>query len=271
VEEAVALSSAMNKQGEKGSVQWFENSRMRCVDHLRALLSIKMARANATEILHNWNSQSAEIKGALHAACIISYARPFSHSAVKTGKITYPTRRLMSATGFDKDLHKHLMDLRNQIIAHGDYGVFPSTMYLQTIGDTRFPVTLGINVKSMCGIESRDLALRYERHLSICNDELERILNLECAELTSEAKCHPDAFNKTHNIPEVCEGATPLDSDFRNLPGPTGPAAIVANPSFPEGLSDYSYITLTHQVPLIESGEYLITVDGVEKKITFSR
>jgi hypothetical protein len=261
----------MNKKSEKGTVQWFENSRMRCVDHLRALLSIKMARANATEILRNWNSQSAEIRGALHAACVISYARPFTHSAARTGKITYPTRRLMTATGFDKDLHKHVIDLRNQIIAHGDYGVFPSTMYVQTIGDTRHPVTLGINVKGMCGIESRDLALRYERHLSICDGELERILNLECGELTSEAKRHPDAFNETHNIPEVREEVTPLDSDFRNLPRPTGPAAIVENPSFPEGLSGYSYITLTHQIPLVESGEHVVTVDGIEQKITFAR
>jgi hypothetical protein len=247
-----------------------ENSRMRCVDHLRALLSIKMARSNIAEILRNWDSHTSDVKSALHSACVISYARAFTHSATSKGKITYPARQLVRTTGFDTELHKHVLDLRNQIIAHGDYGIFPSTMYVQTMGDERLPIVLGINVKSMLGIASRDLALRYENHLSICDSRLEQLLNLECSELAAGAKLHPDAFNATHNIPEVHEGPVPLGADLTNLPRPTGPAGTVENPSFPDGLSGYDYITLTHQIPLLESGEYVVTTNGIEQKITVS-
>jgi hypothetical protein len=260
----------MNAQN-KGTVEWFEGSRRRCIDHLRGLLSIKLARANAAEILRNWTSQSIETKHALHSACVISYARPFTQSATSAGKkITYPTRQLRNAIGFDKDLHTHILDLRNRIIAHGDYGIFHSTMYVQAIGDARLPIVLGMQVKSMCGIESRDLAQRYEAHLLACDNKLEELLSLECNELAKEAKQYPKAFDATHNIPEVRQDVTITGSDMNRFPGPIGPAATVENPSFPKGLSDYHYITLNHEIPLIESGEYVVKVDGVEQKITFS-
>lgn len=259
----------MKRFPDKGSVEWFELSRRRCVDHLRTLLSIKMARNNAAAILHNWSSQSAETNSALHSSCVIAYARPFTYAATKSGKVTYSPKRLMAASGFDKELHTHILDLRNQIVAHGDYGIFPSTMYLQTVGDDRTPLMLGINVKGILGIESYDLALRYEKHLSICDLTLEGILNHECKELTSEARIHPIEFHKTHNIPEVKERID-VGPELKHLPRPAGPAAVVENPVFPEGLSGYRYVTLTHQIALIESGKYIITEDGLAKEIVFT-
>jgi hypothetical protein len=104
------------------------------------------------DILSNWGSQTAATNGALHSACVISYARLFVHSETSTGKITYPSRHLMRAVGFDLELHKHILELRNQIIAHGDYHMFPSTMYLQSIGDNRLPIALGIKVKACSGL-----------------------------------------------------------------------------------------------------------------------
>jgi hypothetical protein len=256
----------MKKFPDKGSVEWFELSRMRCVDHLRALLSIKVARDNAVAILRNWNSQSSETNSALHSSCVIAYARPFTSAETGKGKVIYSTKRLMAAVGFDKELHAHILDLRNQIIAHGDYGVFPSTMYLQTVGDERLPLSLGINVKGILGIESHDLALRYEKHLSVCDVNLEKILNQECKELASEARLHPSEFHDTHNILEVKEELN-LGLELKDLPRPAGPAAVVEDPVFAPGLSGYRYVTLTHQISLVESGKYAVTEDGVLKEI----
>jgi hypothetical protein len=259
----------MKAPPKKGTVPWFELSRMRCVDHLRALLSIKLARSNVQAILRDWHSQSPDMNAALHSSCVISYARPFTSALTKNGKITYPTKRLMTATGFDKELHAHILDLRNRTIAHGDYDIFPSTMFVQTIGDERLPLTLGINVRAMLGIESYDLATRYERHLSVCDNSLEEILDCESKELASEAKLHPFEFDQTHNLPESKVRAD-IGLAFEKLPGPTGPAAGVENPAFSEGLSEYAYITLTHQICLIENGKHTITEDGVEKEIVIN-
>jgi hypothetical protein len=99
----------------------------------------------------------------------------------------------------------------------------------------------------MCGIESRDLAVRYEKHLSICDDRIEELLNIECNELAEEAKRHPSAFDATHNIPEVRQDVAISSSEMAAFPVPTGQAGTVNNPSFPEGLSGYNYITLSHE------------------------
>jgi hypothetical protein len=175
----------------------------------------------------------------------------------------------MEASGFDKGLHIHILDLRNRIVAHGDYGIFPSTMYVQTIGDEQIPLTLGINVKGILGIESHDLAQRYEKHLSVCDLTLESILNHECKELASEARMHPIEFHKTHNIPEVKE-TVEVGPELKDLPRPLGPAGGVESPVFPEGLSGYRYVMLTHQISLIESGKHMITEDGIAKEIIFT-
>jgi hypothetical protein len=259
----------MNIAREKGTLEWFEASRMRCVDHLRALLAIKMSKSNIAELLRGWDLHSAEIKNALHSNSVVSYARVFVHSAAHTGKITYPSRRLVQADGFDRELHEHIVDLRNQIVAHNDYGVFPSTMYLQTIGDERLPVALGVNVKGIFGIASRELAERYERHFTVCDSKLEELLNRECAELAAEAKVYPETFKATHNIPQSRESFVTGDS-FGDLPPPTGPAGRVEDPSLAEGLSSYSYLTLTHQIALLTDGEYTITTNGTQQTIELS-
>jgi hypothetical protein len=259
----------MRKADSKGSVEWFENSRRRCVDHLRALLSVRMAQSSAIAILQQWERQSAETNSALHSSCVIAYARPFVNAATKSGKITYPAKRLMAAPGFDKELHAHILDLRNRMIAHSDYGIFPSSMYLQTIGDERLPIRLGINVKGIFGIASHVLALRYEKHLSICAAALEKLLNIECNDLTSEARLHPLEFQKTHNIPESNQQLA-VGAEIQDLPPPTGPAAGVETPTFSNGLSEYRYITLTHQISLVEDGKHVVTEAGVAKEIFFS-
>lgn len=256
-----------NKLNERGSTGWFDASRRRCVDHLRALLSIKMARASMLDLLGGWDSQPPTIKSALHSACVISYARTFVHSETNAGKITYPTRQLMKASGFDSELHKHILDLRNRMIAHGDYGVFPSTMYVQSIGDERLPIILGINVKSMFGVSERSLADRYLTHLSACESKLEELLNLECSDLAAEAKLHPELFASSHNIPEIRELPVLLDSDLADIPRPSGAAGRVEDPSLPDGLSAYRYITLTHQIGLRSSGKYIVMNDGVQSEI----
>lgn len=258
----------MKELPTRGSAEWFEQARRRCVDHLRTLLSLRMARDSANAMLQHWNSQSAEANSALHSSCVIAYGRPFTNAATKRGNIRYPTKNLTATPGFDKELHLHLLDLRNRLIAHSDYDVFPSSMYLQTMGDDRLPIALGINVKGVFGIESHDLALRYEKHLSICNISVEKTLNLACKELASEAQIHPNAFHMTNNLPDVRHDFV-LDSENRNMPPPTGPAAGVDDPAFAEGLTGYRYITLTHQIALIEIGKCAVKIDGIEKAIHF--
>ncbi|MFD0986334.1 hypothetical protein [Methyloligella solikamskensis] len=258
----------MNGSDER-TVEWFENTRRRCIDHLRALLSIRIAQDSIRSIRGDWEERNIVTQAALHSACVIAYSRPFVGARSKAGNLFYGISKLRKAEGFDVDLHRHLLELRNKIIAHSDYDIFPSTMFTETVGDEKLPVQLGINVKAMMGIEDRTLATRYESHIGACALAIESELNSDCGELVAAILEHPETFAETHNIAEHSR-ELPSAEEFADLPPPEGPAAQVENPPFEEGLAGYRYSALRHQVPLLKSGKYKITVDGKEAEIEFS-
>lgn len=239
-----------------GTTEWFLLYRHRCVDHLRALASIRLAHDYMTRVLDLWASADAAILGALHSASIVAYARPFTSAATKHGKVTYGAAGLKKVSGFDRQLHEHLLMLRNQLIAHADYAYFPSTMYLQNVGDEQLPVAIGINVKIMVGLRSRSLAERYRSHFLACMTAIEAALNRDLKELVAQAKEHPAEFDTTHNLP-TATAEWSVTPEFSTLPPPAGPAGGVDEPTFPE-TGDYVYLTLQHQMPLINSGTYMI-------------
>lgn len=142
-------------------------------------------------------------------------------------------------------------------------------MFLQAVGDERLPVSLGLNVKGMVGIEDRSLAERYEKHIGVCKSAIEQSLNTDCAELIAQVRRFPKEFDKTHNLP-VIEQSVAADANTTVLLKPAGPAATVAEPSLPPNLSGYRYLTLTHEGPLINSGTLTVTIKGVKTDITLT-
>ena len=228
-----------------------------------------MAHECISEILARWATNDGVTAAGLHSASVIAYARPFTPAPTKVGKVTYAVSALKKAPGFDHELHSHLMVLRNRLIAHADYGLLASTMYLQTIGDEKLPVEMGINVKSMFGFEARSLAERYQTHFVACMTSIEETLNRELREVATQAQKYPEEFHATHNVPIAMSELEPT-RELKDFPGPTGPAGDVAEPSFPEGLSGYRYRTLQHQLALIESGTYTIHEPGEPKEVTFT-
>lgn len=254
---------------EEGTARWFEMARRRCIDHLRALHSIQSAHSFIAGMLQGWATIDPTTNAALHTACVIAYSRPFTTARTAEGTVIYPLKDLKRVPSFDAEFHSHLMDLRDRLIAHADYGIFPSTMYMQTIGDEKLPIRLGIKVKGMLGIESRSLAGKYEKHIAAAAVTIESSLNRDCTELAEHARRHPAVFESTHNVPlasrEVKFGVTE-----EAFPEPTGEAATVEEPSFPEHLSGYRYQTLTHEIALITGGTYVIHENGVPKEIILS-
>lgn len=258
----------MKKQKE-GTQQWFEHARRRCVDHLRALISVRMADDCMSAILTRWDSNDFPTAAGLHLASVIAYARPFTSALTKYGKVVYGISSLKKASGFDSELHSHILQLRNQLLAHSDYSLLASTMYLQTIGDEQLHIAMGVNVKIMFGLESKSLAERYRVHFHSCISSIEETLSQELKEVAKQAQQYPDEFNATHNVP-VDTSEAKLSADLKDFPGPTGPASHVTEPSIPEGLSGYRYLTLQHKIALISSGSYTIHKDGVPMEVTFS-
>jgi hypothetical protein len=244
------------------TVAWFEKLRRRCVDHYRALSSIQAAHKYALRLYDSWDALDVDLASALHAAGVIAYARPFTSAKTNVGKVQYPVRDLKREPGFDLVLHDHLLTLRDRLIAHSDYGLLRSTMYLQAVGDSEeLPVTLGLNVKRLVGIESRDLAGRYVGHFSSCVTRIARTFDAEFNSLARHVRDNPKHFSETQNLPLEMQQHGPIPT-LQPMPKPTGAAGDVKEPQFPDQLSGYKYEMLNHQRALIRSGTYRVQVEG---------
>jgi hypothetical protein len=251
------------------AIKAFERLRRRCVDHFRALASVQAAHQYISKLIENEDSLDEIMSSALHSASVIAYARPFTSAKTNTGSVQYPVKQLKEEPGFDLELHEHLIKLRNRIVAHSDYSMLRSTMYLQAVGDLQeLPVSLGINVKRLRGIESRELANRYNRHFAACIAQIAKTFDSEFNELARHVRVNPKYFEDTQNLPlqRTEHGAIP---SLTPMPRPHGPSGDVEEPEFPDGLSGYKYEKLTHQRALVKSGTYKVLVNGILQEYTF--
>ena len=243
-----------------GSSEWFVTLRHRCIDHHRALASLYAADRYLSKLRER---PDREIAAALHSAAVTAYAQAFTEARTARGAVTYKTRSLRRVSGFDGRLHEHLMQLRNRFIAHADYGPLPGAMDFQKIGDLR--VAINVRVKRLEGIASPPLLERYLSHVRACKAAVETMLNRELQELAQAAERSPEAFEASHNVPAF---GTPLAAtgQFEDLPD----GLTVPDAEFDSGLAGYDYVTLSHCLPLIQSGRYTTRdEDGNSVEIDF--
>ena len=206
---------------------------------------------------------------ALHAACVVAYSRPFTNTKTKLGKVQYPVRDLKREPGFDTALHDHLLTMRDRLVAHSDYGLLRSTMYLQSVGDNNeLPVAIGLNVKRLVGVDSRALAERHVRHFSSCVTRISRTFNSEFNSLARHVRDNPGHFSETQNLPLEMQKHGPIPT-LRPMPTPSGAAGDVEEPEFADGLNGYKYEKLNHQRALIKSGTYRVPVNGTMEEYHF--
>jgi hypothetical protein len=247
-----------------GHIASFERQRRACVDHFRAFASLDMAELYSSLVLERWQTDDVIGRSALHAASVVAYCRPFTGATTRSsGKRHYPTKHLRGFGGFDARLHDHLLELRNRLIAHSDYGVLPSTMYMQTLGDEKLPLMLGINVKRLIGIDDRNLGERYHSHMAVCAAGVKELFLEAYAALSQQVRDRPNLFHSTQSIPTTEIELPATGGKLDKLPGPVGDASTVSEPDFPDGMSGYRYQMITHQRPLIEGGKYTVSVKGV--------
>jgi len=171
----------------RGSKEWFDIQKKHVLREVRGADGFALALANVRRLLEGWTTLDAVVKSALHARAVISYAEPFVHEPW-----AYQTKELRSVTGFDAEVHDHLLELRNKLIAHSDEEFSEGTLIAlfadidvklddgRTFKDHLFS---GLNVRTTAldGVHSRDLTERCEAHiqatLNYANSKLEKHLN----------------------------------------------------------------------------------------------
>jgi hypothetical protein len=247
--------------GLKGRPDRLDETLYRCAQHLRAWAAIAMANDYIGKIVDEPGLDPASLS-AFHSAAVVAYSRAFTEARSRRGKISYQTRPLRRSTpGFDKALHEHLLELRNTLVAHSDYTALPPTLDFEIVGELM--VSVGANVKTLAGIESRALAERYRAHFHACISGIRLLLDAELRELASQAKASPDALAGTRGSENI-----PLPPMRSGVFYETSLGRAVREPTFASALSGYAYTTLRYAVPLLPSGRYTVRdLDGSEHEL----
>lgn len=105
---------------------------------------------------------------------VIKYAKPFLNNDSGSGLISYPIKTLRKESGFRLDIHKHLVSIRNTLIAHDDFKeVFPTILTTNMrMGGTDFDIIISITMSNKCISHPSDLSVVaiFKEHVSAALD-----------------------------------------------------------------------------------------------------
>jgi hypothetical protein len=193
-----------------------------------------------------------DVKAALHDSAVTHYTRAFG------SRRDYGGKRLQLYSGFDIDLHEHICDLRNKLIAHHDNETLRGLARHEYIGVnladesvSRLVGTLGI-VKALEGINDRALALRYAEHCHACAACLHEIVTERLEMLHRAAIQFPESAG-ADTTPTTTEPVRATPSMRVKLPAPLDPRAPgIPEPTFdgiPPGAYKYRNTVYAYRPP----------------------
>jgi hypothetical protein len=160
-----------------GDPEWFRTRRLAAANCLRALDNVSQAAIAIDRILADWKKLDTELKSALLYSSVIHYARPFCY------RKDYGGKKLRSRPGFDSELHEHLVNLRNELIAHQDNETLRAIVGhgycdLALSGTTTTAlISTQCVVKALHRINNVDVAKRYASHFASCIAGFQEMMN----------------------------------------------------------------------------------------------
>jgi len=140
---------------------------------------------------------------AIFKAGVIAYCRPFVPGAVRMGK-SYPIRDLVKAGAFDREVHSHLLKLRNLFLAHTDADAYASRFAIveQAVDQedgTRVNNVLALIaiVYGWAGLEDRSYIGKIISHINLAGRALHKAMSGRLAVLEEALVADRDALGAT--------------------------------------------------------------------------
>jgi hypothetical protein len=224
----------------EGTVEWFDWLHLAISDHARALNSILAARSAAEALRRNWENPDLEVRSALYTQIVVNYARPFIPNVVNGRMRTYPINDLKRQADFDRALHKHLVDLRNKLLAHADSEYLQGRVFHRFLdvagkgGTVRVPIGVSVRVQALHGISDKATIEQYVGHFAAAGPCIDAKLREALDALLRAFIQYPDGFEKmddpTHRetlgaVPAGTEHQLP---DWRQLKSAQLPRPVFA-------------------------------------------
>lgn len=213
-----------------GSIEWFRDKKRELVDHGRAADNFATAQRAMEALQATWGRSEETTALALHTAAVINYARPFSSNRGQGGgKRTYSTGHIDKTPGFDRAMHRHLLELRDKLIAHSDADYVDAAAFCFELGvsgrDTvlnadfaiEIPIEVRVAARALHSISDEGLVRAYLAHVTAAAAGAAEKLLAEMNLLLRTAQEHTDAHRQSResNLPEFFRQEHDLPTDGR--------------------------------------------------------
>lgn len=158
---------------------------------------------------------------------VVKYAKPFVDTETPFGKTRYPTRHLKSASAFDAELHRHLIELRNTLVAHDDLEsieprILQMCMAVQP-ADFNIPVSIGLSNKCLAYPITPESVVNLRAHVAACVQGALNKVHQDLARVRDAALKYPEQaaegqrYSKNYGQAKIEEGGTHFQPpDFMN-------------------------------------------------------
>jgi hypothetical protein len=127
---------------------------------------------------------------------VVKYAKPFVDTETPFGKARYPVRQLKKEEGFSAEIHSHLLELRNTLVAHDDLeSIEPRILqFCLSVNPSGFSIPMSIAVSNKClayPVDSESV-LTLRTHVAACVQGVLNKIHSDLARIRDAVLKHPE-------------------------------------------------------------------------------
>ena len=171
------------------------------------------------------STQDPWLLSALFCSAVVRYARPFSQPPAGRGSRAYSEKMLKRRAGFLPEVHKHLMGIRNTLVAHDDMeSIEPKFLTTSaTVGDSLLMASISVSNKCLAYPIEGATAQMMLSHARACVEGIDEKLAEDLGRAREEGQRDPASMNvgvkfSRSGTTELSEGRGAAVPDFTHDP-----------------------------------------------------
>jgi len=237
----------------------FLSALVNCKFGAKSLQNVKASLASIDLLYPLRESQQWDLMSALYCSAVVRYTKPFSGSRSNR---TYPIKRIKHNEGFSSEIHKHLLEIRDVLVAHDDLDIIEPKFMVHSykFDGIEYPMSATITNKCLGYPGDWGMLAKIRSHVQSCFDAMR-------CRLTEDMHAVIDAHMRDPERNDECL-AYAIDILSGVMPGTPIPKFVddafldVVTPKFENVHGGYIYDQYRWPVSLGPIANALVLLDG---------
>jgi len=198
-----------------------------CKVGIKAFQNINAAAIGFSKMIEISNTRDPILMPSIFYWSVVRYAKPFLSSKFEGRKVSYPIKNIKNIEGFSKDIHDHIITVRNTLVAHDDFTEIPPRVLKFGIHlseeDFFIPTSVVVSNKCISFPSSPETFKKMQVHSQACCNAIYLNLIKLIAEIRNITLNNPDIikkdqkYSRNYGQAKVENGATNLQPpEFMN-------------------------------------------------------